>query len=77
MSDAAFILRFIETAYLVLSVRVLLIFTLILCFALFAWAMVEPDYPRIVIATIFSILVFLPVRQLEVKKEVKPEKEQP
>lgn len=71
MSDAAFILKFIETAYRVLSVRLVLIFTMLLCFSLFAWAMYEPDYPRITVATIFAVLVFLPVRQLEVKKEPK------
>lgn len=67
MSDAAFILKFIATAYQVLAVRVLLIITLFLSFSLFAWVMYEPDYPRILTATIFAVVVFLPVRQLDAK----------
>lgn len=45
----------------VLADRVLLVLSLILNFALFAYAIMYPDYLRFATAGLFSITVFIPV----------------
>lgn len=49
----------------VLSARVVLLATLALTFALFAWAMYLPDWNRIACATIFAVLIFLPACRID------------
>ncbi len=69
MTDAEVLLKFLAAGIRVLSARALLVLTLILTFILFCWAMYWPEYTRIAIATIFAIFVFIPVRQLDAKKD--------
>jgi hypothetical protein len=65
--DVAFLLKFIANGTRILSSRLLLILTLLLVFGLFVWAMILPTYERILTATIFAILVFLPIRAIDAK----------
>ena len=64
-NDVAFLLKFLATGTRVLSSRLLLFVTLMLTFSLFVWAMHSPDYFRIATASIFAIVIFLPVRALD------------
>lgn len=66
-NDVAFLLKFLASGTRVLSSRILLILTLLLTFGLFIWAMLQPTYERILTATIFAILVFLPIRAIDAK----------
>lgn len=66
--DVAFLLKSISVLMKVLSTRLLLIVTLMLTFALFAWAAYIPDYWRLSVATIFALLVFLPVQRADSKQ---------
>lgn len=54
-----------EALLTVLSNGVLIFTTLILNFALFAWAVYEPDYLRFATAGLFSITVFIPVLKIK------------
>lgn len=44
-----------------LSERSMVLYALTMAFGLFAWSMIEPSTIRLVIAGMFSVLVFLPV----------------
>jgi hypothetical protein len=61
------LMLFLNVGMKVLSARVVLILTLLLCFSLFCWAMYLPDQNRIAAATIFAVLVFLPVIRSDMK----------
>ena len=61
------LLLYISVGMRVLSSRVVLLVTLILAFMLFAWAMYLPGYERIAAATLFTLLVFLPVIRMDGK----------
>ncbi len=52
--------------YVAVGLRVLLI-ALSLTFSLFAWAMYWPTGERIACATIFGVLVFIPVIRMDMK----------
>lgn len=52
----------------VLTARLVLLLSLLLAFALFAWAMSAPDWNRIACATIFAVLIFLPAARLDRSK---------
>lgn len=54
-----------EALLTVLSNGVLIFTTLILNFALFAWAVYEPDYLRFATAGLFSITCFYPVLRMK------------
>ena len=71
MDHSKLLLLYISTGLRVLSARVVLLLTLGLTFALFAWAMWMPTYERIAAATIFAVLVFVPVIRMDIghKKE--------
>jgi len=69
--DAAFVIKFINAGIKLLSARLLLIMTLLLTFSLFAWTMYQPDYWRLACATIFGLIVFLPIRALDAKEKEK------
>ena len=73
MDEIRFLLRFIAAGKEVLAARVALFITLILTFILFGYVMIQPDYWRLGGATLFAILVFLPVIRLESRqmKEMK------
>ena len=58
---------FINTGVKVLSARILLFVVLLLTFALFGYVMFEPTYERIVLATIFAVLVYLPVVRTDLR----------
>lgn len=68
-NDIAFLMKFLANGTRVLSSRLLLIGTLLLTFALFAWSMAVPDYWRLGAATIFACLVFLPILGLDKKEK--------
>lgn len=56
---------FLNAGITVLSARIALFLSMILAFALFSWAMYQPDNLRVISATVFSVLVFLPIVKLE------------
>lgn len=66
MGDVEILLKIITTGMRVLSTRLILILTLLLTFVLFVWVLYQPDYFRLAAATIFALLVFIPVRALDV-----------
>lgn len=61
------LLLFINTGVKILSARILLFLALLLTFSLFGFVMFQPTYERILLATIFAILVFLPVVRTDLK----------
>lgn len=61
------LLLFINAGVKILSARILLFVALLLTFSLFAFVMFAPTYERILLATIFAILVFLPVIRTDLK----------
>ena len=72
------LMLFLNAGVKVLSARLILILTLFLGFSLFAWSMADPTHERIAIATLFSVLVFLPViradsKAVEARKAVEGE----
>jgi hypothetical protein len=44
-----------------LATRVLVFVALLMSFGLFCWAMVYGDWPRLLIAATFALIVFLPI----------------
>jgi len=56
---------YVSVGMRVLSSRLVLLISLALTFALFAWAMYLPDYNRIGCATIFALMVFLPACRVD------------
>ena len=64
-----FLLQFIAAGTRVLSARLALFSALGLAFSLFAWAMYMPGDYRLATATLFAVLVFLPVLRLDSKSE--------
>lgn len=58
---------FINAGVKILSARILLFLALLLTFALFGFVMFYPTYERILLATIFAILIFLPVVRTDIK----------
>ena len=67
--DIEFLLKTVQMWMRVMSTRAMLILTLLLTFALFAWAMYKADYMSLAIAAAFGVIVFLPVRALDATKE--------
>jgi hypothetical protein len=67
--DMAFLLKFLNNGMRVLSTRLLLVVTLFMAFGLFVWCMIQPDYWRIGAATIFTLLVFLPILGIDKKEK--------
>jgi uncharacterized membrane protein YqjE len=61
------LILFIGAGMKVLSIRIILILSLCMTFALFVWAMYMPDRERIAAATIFTVLVFLPAIRADFK----------
>ena len=61
------LLVFINVGMKVLAIRIVLGITLLLVFSLFAWAMYAPTNERLLAATIFAVLVFLPVIRADSK----------
>ena len=69
-TEIEFLIRFISSGMKVLSIRVAMLFALLLTFSLFAWVMYSPDYWRLGGATLFALIVFLPIaRQDSVSRE--------
>ncbi len=66
-AETKILLLYIRVGLAVLSARLVLLLALALAFALFAWAMYSPDWPRIAAATIFTVLVFLPATRIDAK----------
>lgn len=65
VEEVAALLRFVQVGARVLSYRVALMLALTLTFALFGWAMANPDAWRFAGATVFGLLVFLPTVWLD------------
>ena len=61
------LLLYVAVGLRVLSARVVLLIALSLTFSLFAWAMYWPTGERIACATIFGVLVFIPVIRMDMK----------
>jgi hypothetical protein len=62
------LVMFIGAGMKVLSIRLTLLLTLAMTFALFVWAMYSPVYERITSAAIFTVLVFLPVIRADMRQ---------
>jgi hypothetical protein len=60
-------LLYVRVGLAVLTARLVLVLTLVLTFALFAWAMWDPTYPRIGCATLFAVLAYLPATRIDAK----------
>ena len=68
-NDVKFLINFLASGTRVLSSRLLLILTLLMTFGLFIWCMIQPDYWRLGAATIFALMVFLPIRSIDSKEK--------
>ena len=68
VEQARAVLRFIQVGSRVLSVRFTMLLALTLTFILFMWALVTADNTRLVAATVFGILVYLPTVWLDVRE---------
>ena len=66
VSQVKYLLRFIQIGSRVLSARITMLLALMLTFVLFAWALESADTIRLIAATIFAVLVFLPTVWLDV-----------
>lgn len=60
------VMLFVSAGIRALSARAVLLLTLLLVFSLFCWAMYLPTWERIAAATIFAVLVFLPVIRMDI-----------
>ena len=65
MDKNQLLVLYVSTGLRVLSGRLVLLLTLLLTFSMFAWAMALPTYERIGSATLFALLVFLPVIRMD------------
>lgn len=63
MNDVEILLKIVTNGMRVLSTRIVMILTLLMTFALFGYAMWQPDYLRLACATAFALFVFLPVKR--------------
>lgn len=61
------LLLFIDTWKRILSIRFTMLLALLLTFALFIWAMWSADSMRLIVATVFAVLVFLPTWYLDIR----------
>ena len=70
-NDIRALLQYSAVTAKVLSARLVLLLGLASTFGLFCWSMWDPTYNRIGCATIFAVLVFLPIIRLDagLKKE--------
>lgn len=66
VEQVKYLLKFIKAASSVLSARMSMLLALLLTFVLFAWALESADTIRLIAATIFAVLVFLPTVWLDV-----------
>jgi len=66
---------FIGAGMRVLSNRMVLVAALLMVFGLFCWAMYTPTNERILAATIFTVLVFLPTIRADSKQSEMKEKQ--
>lgn len=62
------LMLFLNAGIKVMSARLVLLLSMLLSFALFAWVMAEPEPLRVAAATLFALLVFLPVVRLDQKQ---------
>lgn len=67
-NQARTLVLFIGAGMKVLSARLVLLVTLGMTFALFVWAMYMPSPERIAAASIFTVLVFLPVIRADMRQ---------
>ena len=68
----------LEAMFKVLADRVLVLVTLVLTFALFAYSIMNPDYVKFSIVGMWAITVFIPVLKLkggDVRQSVIEERE--
>jgi len=63
------LLTYITVGMQILSARIMLLLAISMAFSLFCWAMYIPDTNRIVIATLFGVLVFIPILTLDKKEK--------
>jgi membrane protein YdbS with pleckstrin-like domain len=56
---------YVKVGINVLSARLVLLLALALTFGLFAWAVVDPTWPRITAAALFAVLVFFPATRVD------------
>jgi ABC-type phosphate transport system permease subunit len=54
------LLQFVQTGLAIVTLRLLTNISLGMTFALYCWAMYEPNVIRGVIATVFTLLAFIP-----------------
>jgi hypothetical protein len=66
VEQVKYLLKFIKAASSVLSARMSMLLALLLTFVLFLWALSTADTTRLVAATIFACLVYLPTVWLDV-----------
>jgi hypothetical protein len=59
------VMLFVTAGIRAFSARAVLLLTLLLSFTLFAWTMYQPTWERIAAATVFAVLVFLPVIRMD------------
>lgn len=60
--------RFCREAMVVINARLFTLFGLLLCAGAFGFAIWQPEYPRIVAACAFAVLVFWPLQRMEAKR---------
>lgn len=70
-----FLLQFLNAGIKVLSIRFSMLLALSLTFVLFAWALATADTTRLIAATVFAILVYLPTVWLDVRERAATLKE--
>lgn len=62
--------RFCQAAMLILNARMFTMLGLLMAFSMFAWAAWKSDYVAVVAACAFSLLVFLPLQRMELRREI-------
>ena len=62
------LIEFLGAGVRVLSARIVLVMAMLLTFSLFCWALYLPGELRLAAATLFALLVFLPIIRLDHKQ---------
>ena len=68
--QAKLVLAFVHAGMSILSARIAVFMAMIMAFSLACWTMYDPTYNRIMMASIFGALVFLPVLSMD-KRQAK------
>lgn len=69
MTDVQSVIRIVNAGLKVLTHRVVTLLVLLLTFALYAWCLLDPNWPRIVAASLFALFGLAIGRPIEERKQ--------